>query len=64
MDFGEYYYNEKENEEIFEGKPKIFSKSLCDKEIELWDSKFIDISKDEDSHEKSVLLMKEDGIVS
>ena len=63
MDLGEYYYNDNEHKDIFEGKPKIFSKSLCDEKVELWNNKFINISKDEDSHEKSVMMMKEDGII-
>lgn len=63
MDIEEYYYNEKENKDIFEGKPKIFSISLCDEKVELWDNKFINISEDEDLHEKSILMMKEDGII-
>lgn len=63
MDLGEYYYNEKEYKDIFEGKPKIFSISLCDEKVELWNNKFINISEDEDSHEKSILMMKEDGII-
>ena len=63
MDIGEYYYNDKEHEDIFKGKPKIFSISLSDEKVELWNNKFINISKDEDSHEKSVLMMKEDGII-
>ena len=63
MDLGEYYYNEKEHKDIFEGKPKIFSISLCDEEVELWNNKFINISEDEDSHEKGILMMKEDGII-
>ena len=63
MDLGEYYYNEKEHKDIFEGKPKIFSISLCDEKVELWNNKFINISEDEDSHEKSVIMMKQDGII-
>lgn len=63
MDLGEYYYNDKEHKEIFEGKPKIFSISLCDKKVELWNNKFINISEDEDSHVKSLEMMKEDGII-
>lgn len=63
MDLGEYYYNEKEHKDIFEGKPKIFSLSLCSEKVELWNNKFINISEDEDSHEKSILMMKEDGII-
>lgn len=64
MDLGEYYYNEKEHKEIYEGKPKIFSKSLCDEKVDFWNNKFIDISADEDSHEKTVQMMKKDGIIS
>lgn len=63
MDLGEYYYNEKEHKDIYEGKPKIFSISLCDEKVELWNNKFINISEDEDSHEESVIMMKEDGII-
>lgn len=64
MDLGEYYFNEKEHKEIYEGKPKIFSKSLCGEKVDLWNNKFINISEDEDSHEKSVQMMKEDGIIN
>lgn len=63
MDVGEYYFNEKEEKSIFEGKPKIFSKSLCHEKIELWDNKFINISKDENSHKESVSMMKQDKII-
>ena len=63
MDIGEYYFNEKEHEEIFKGKPKIFSISLCDEKVELWNNKFINISADEDDHEKGIQMMKEDGII-
>lgn len=63
MDIGEYYYNEKEHKDIFEGKPKIFSISLCDERVRLWNNKFINISEDEDSHEESVIMMKKDGII-
>lgn len=63
MDIGEIYFNEKEQKDVFEGKPKIFSKSLCDEKVELWNNKFIDISEDENSHEKSVFMMKQDKII-
>lgn len=63
MDLGEYYYNEKEYKDIFEGKPKIFSISLCNERVELWNNKFINISEDEDSHLESVIMMKDDGII-
>lgn len=64
MDIGEYYYNKEETrQELFKGKPKVFSKSLCEEKVEPWNNKFIDISEDEDSHPKSVQMMKEDGII-
>lgn len=64
MDIEEYYFNEQEhNKDIFEGKPKIFGKSLCNQKIEHWNNQFIDISGDEDSHEKSILMMKQDGVI-
>lgn len=63
MDLGEYYYNDKEHKEVFDGKPKIFSISLCSEKVRLWNNKFINISEDEDSHEKSILMMKKDGII-
>ena len=63
MDLGEYYYNVKEHKEVFDGKPKIFSISLCSEKVRLWNNKFINISEDEDSHEKSILMMKKDGII-
>ena len=63
MDLEEDYYNDRENKDIFKGKPKIFSISLCNRKVELWNNKFINISGDEKSHEKSILMMKEDGII-
>lgn len=64
MDIGEYYYNEKEkNEEIFDYKIKVFSKSLCDEKVSMWNNKFINISEEDDEHEIAIKLMKEDGII-
>lgn len=63
MDIGEPYFNEREHKEIFKGKPKIFSISLCDEKVELWNNKFINISADEASHEQGIQMMKEDGII-
>jgi len=64
MDIGEYYYNDKEKHKgVFEGKPKIFSSSLCDEKVELWNNKFINISEEDDNHEESILIMKQDGIL-
>ena len=64
MDIGEYYFNEKEEKYIFEGKPKIYGISLCDEEISPWNNKFINITEEEKHHEESVLMMKQDGIIS
>lgn len=63
MDLEENYYNDKEEEELFEGKPKIFSISLCNEKVEPWNNKYINISEDEDTHKESLLMMKEDGII-
>lgn len=64
MDIGEYYYNDKEkHKEVFEGKPKIFSSSLCGEKVELWNNKYINISEEDDDHKQSVLMMKQDGII-
>lgn len=64
MDIGEYYYNEQESKtQIYDGKPKIFSLSLCNEKVEPWNNKFINISEDEDTHEKSIIMMKKDGII-
>lgn len=65
MDMGEYYFNKEEKEKlIFDGKPKIFSKSLCNEKIKPWENKFINISSDEDGHNKSIQMMKEDKIIN
>lgn len=45
-DLGEYYYNDKEHKEVFDGKLKIFSISLCSEKVELWNNKFINISEE------------------
>lgn len=64
MDIGEYYFNEQESEkQIFEGKPKIFSLSLCKEKVEPWNNKFINIAEEDYTHEESILMMKEDGII-
>lgn len=63
MDIVEEYFNEREHKEIFKGKPRIFSISLCDEKVEVWNNKFINISADEDDHEKGIQMMKEDGII-
>lgn len=63
-DIGEYYYNKKEkNKEILDYKIKVFSKSLCDEKVSMWNNKFINISEEDDEHEIAIKLMKEDGII-
>ena len=49
--------------DIKEGKCKIFGYSLCDKPIDYWNNKFIDIASDDKDHEKSIKLMKKDNII-
>ena len=64
MEIGEYYFNEEEKvKEIFQGKQKIFGISLCDEKIKPWNNQFINISGDEEGHEESILMMKQDGIL-
>ncbi len=63
MDIVEDYFNEREHKGIFKGKPRIFSITLCDEKVEVWNNKFINISADEDDHEKGIQMMKEDGII-
>jgi len=64
MEICEYYTNEKENQfNIQHGKPKIYGISLSDKKIDYWNNKFINITKDDELHIKSVELLKRDGII-
>ena len=59
MDIGEYYFNEKEYEEISKGKPKIFSISLCDEKVELWDNEFIN-TPEEMKHAHNIIDRNEE----
>ena len=64
MEISEYYNNEREKQEnIKEGKPKIYGSSLCDEKIKYWNNKFINITKDDNTHEESIKLMKKHGII-
>lgn len=64
MQIEEYYTNENDDQyDIKEGKCKIFGYSLCDKPIDYWNNKFIDIASDDKDHEKSIKLMKKDNII-
>ena len=64
MQIGEYYTNINENQyDIKVGKCKIFGYSLCREKIKFWNNKFINISEEEHTHKKSILMMKKDGII-
>ena len=64
MQLEEYYTNKNDNQEnIKEGIPKIFSYSLCDEPVPLWDNKFIDIASEDRDNLESIELMKKDGII-
>ena len=64
MQLGEYYTNKDDDQfDIKEGKCKIFGYSLCNEPVDYWNNKFIDIASDDNGHEKSIKLMKKDGIL-
>lgn len=64
MEISEYYYNDKENQENIQiGRPKIYGISLCNEKIDYWNNKFINITKEDDIHRKSVNLMKKHNII-
>lgn len=64
MQISEYYKNKEDNQQdIEEGKCKIYGYSLCDEEITLWGDKFIDIGDDDEVAELSKKLLIEDKII-
>lgn len=64
MQLGEYYTNQKDNQYAIQvGKCKIFGYSLCNDKINYWNNKFINIDLEDKIHEKSIKLMKKDGIL-
>ena len=64
MELEEYYTNQNDNQYYINvGKCKIFSLSLCEEKIDYWDNKFIDLVSEDDVHEKSLKLLKRDGII-
>lgn len=64
IEIEESYTNEDDDQyDIKEGKCKIFGYSLCDKPIDYWNNKFIDIASDDKDHEKSIKLMKKDNTI-
>lgn len=64
MQTEEYYTNKDDDQyDINQGKCKIYGYSLCNKPIDYWNDKFIDISSDDKDHEESIKLMKRDNII-
>ena len=64
MQIEEYYTNKDDDQyDINQGKCKIYGYSLCNKPIDYWNDKFIDISSDDKDHEESIKLMKRDHII-
>lgn len=64
MQTEEYYTNKDDDQyDINQGKCKIYGYSLCNKPIDYWNDKFIDISSDDKDHEESIKLMKGDNII-
>lgn len=64
MQIEEYYTNKDDDQyDIYQGKCKIYGYSLCNKPIDYWNDKFIDISSDDKDHEESIKLMKRDNII-
>lgn len=64
MQIEEYYTNKDDDQyDINQGKCKIYGYSLCNKPIDYWNDKFIDISSDDKDHEERIKLMKRDNII-
>lgn len=64
MQIEEYYTNKDDDQyDINQGKCKIYGYNLCNKPIDYWNDKFIDISSDDKDHEESIKLMKRDNII-
>lgn len=64
MQIEEYYTNKDDDQyDINQGKCKIYGYSLCNRPIDYWNDKFIDISSDDKDHEESIKLMKRDNII-
>ena len=63
-DLEEYYKNKFDCQyDIKEGVCKIFSFKLGNEIPPLWNNKFINIGNDDKEHEKSIKLMKTDGLL-
>ena len=63
MKLEEKYTNKEDNQYCIEqGKPKIFSISLTNKNVERWQNKFIDLSSENQLHIQSVKQMVKDGL--
>lgn len=63
MKLEENYTNKADNQYcIKQGKPKIFSIGLKNKNVEKWRNKFIDLSSENELHIESFKKMTEDGL--
>ncbi len=63
MQLEESYTNKQENNFLIRyGKPKIYSLSLIDKQVEPWNNRFINISDDLLVNERSIEKLKEDNL--
>lgn len=63
MQLEESYDNAQENSFLIKlGKPKIYSRSLIDKEVQPWNNKFINLSDELLLNEKSIEKLKEDNL--
>ena len=63
MKLEEPYTNKDDNQYCIEqGKPKIFSIALSDKDVDKWKNKFIDLSSENQLHVESLKRMVKDGL--
>ena len=63
MQLEESYDNAQENSFLIKfGRPKIYSRSLIDKEVQPWNNKFINLSDELLLNEKSIEKLKEDNL--
>lgn len=64
MQLCEDYTNPQEEEFLIKyGKPKIFSRSLIEKDVTPWENKFINLSEELILNEKSIQKLKDDNIL-
>lgn len=64
MQISEYYKNSQDSQEdINEGKCKIYGYSLCGETIDLWNDKYINIAEDDKKAELGGTLLREAGVI-